>query len=236
MPRISACRCVNALQFGTLEVEHADAAVFQQQRDDELGADVLEHFDVSRIFRHVVHDQRHFVLRGVADEPFADLDRQHVRLLAVLQRHFGLELLLRLVDEKDAERPVVDDAFGENRDAAQQLVEIENFGDLAGNLGERLQGIGVVAFLLEQARVRQRLRDVHAELPENLLVALGEGADTIAEQVQRAQHPLLVPQRHDELRVHSGYQPEISRIFVARRLRESVSAPLPPPRQCLARP
>ena len=131
-----------------------------------------------------------------------------------MQRHFGLELLLRLVDEKDAERPVIDDAFGEDRDAAQQLVEIENFGDLAGNLSERLQGIGVVAFLLEQARVRQRLRDVHAELRENLLVALGEGADTIAEQVQRAEHPLLVPQRYDELRVHSGYEAEISRVFV----------------------
>ncbi len=139
---------------------------------------------------------------------------EHVRLLAVLQRDLRLEHLLRFVDEQDAERAVVDDALGENRDAAEQLVEIENLGHFARDLGERLERLGVVALLLEHARVAERLRDVDAELRENLLVALAEGADPVAEQVERAQHPVLVPERHHELRVHAGHEPEIPRILV----------------------
>ena len=55
---------------------------------------------------------------------------------------------------------------------------------------------------------------MHAELRENLLVALAEGAHLVAQQVERAQHPFLVPERHDELCVYSGHQPEIPRILM----------------------
>ena len=54
--------------------------------------------------------------------------------------HLRLELpACRLVDEQDAERPVVDDALGENRDAAEQLVEVENRRHFARDFGERLE-------------------------------------------------------------------------------------------------
>ena len=53
-----------------------------------------------------------------------------------------------------------------------------------------------------------------AELRQDLLVALAEGAHLVAQQVQRAQHPFLVPERHDELRVHSRDQAEIPRILM----------------------
>ena len=101
--------------------------------------------------------------RGVADEPFAEPHARHFALLAVLHRELHLELAV-LVEEQDAERPVVDDPLGELRDAREQLVEIENRRDLAADLGKRLERFGIETAALEQPRVDERDRDVRAEL------------------------------------------------------------------------
>ena len=50
-----------------------------------------------------------------------------------------------------------------------------------------------------------RLGDVGAELPQNRLVALGEGVQLVAEQVERADHLALVAQRHHQLRLRAGH-------------------------------
>ncbi len=53
-----------------------------------------------------------------------------------------------------------------------------------------------------------------AELGQDLLIALGKGADLVAEQVEGAEHPVLPAKRHHELRVDAGHKPEIARIRV----------------------
>ena len=75
---------------------------------------------------------------------------------------------MRLVEQQDAERAVVDDALRELRDAREQLVEVEHRGDLAADLGERLERLGIEPLLLEQPRVDERRRHVRGELPQDV--------------------------------------------------------------------
>ena len=79
-----------------------------------------------------------------------------------MHRELDLELVV-VVEEQDAERPVVDDALGELRDAREELIEVQNGRDLAPDLGERFERLGVVAALLEEPRVDDRDRDVRGE-------------------------------------------------------------------------
>jgi hypothetical protein len=72
----------------------------------------------------------------------------------------------------------------------------------------------MVPLLFEHARVRQRLGDMGAELRKDLLVALAERAGFVAEQIERAQHALLMPERHHQLRIDARHEPEISRVLI----------------------
>ena len=50
---------------------------------------------------------------------------------------------------------------------AKQLVEVQDRRDLAADLGERLERLGVAAAPLEQPRIDQRDRDVRGELAQD---------------------------------------------------------------------
>ena len=54
------------------------------------------------------------------------------------------------------------------RDAREQLVEIEHRRDVAADLGQRLERVGVVAAALEEPRVDDADRDVRGELAQQL--------------------------------------------------------------------
>jgi hypothetical protein len=69
------------------------------------------------------------------------------------------------IEEQDAERPVVDDAFGELGNTRQQLVEVEDGRHFPADLRERLEGLGVAPLPLEQPRVDERGGDMRSELP-----------------------------------------------------------------------
>ena len=49
---------------------------------------------------------------------------------------------------------------------AKQLIEVEDRRDLAADLGQRLERLGVEAALLEEPRVDERDRDVRGELAQ----------------------------------------------------------------------
>ena len=51
-------------------------------------------------------------------------------------------------------------------------VEIEHGRDLAADLGQELERLGVVALLLEQPRVDESGRDMRGELPQDRHVAI----------------------------------------------------------------
>ena len=152
---------------------------------------------------------------GVADQPFAELHRLHrLRIVAVPDRDLHLEHLRLLVQQRDAEDAVVDQPLDQVGEPRQQLVGVEDRAHLAADLGQRLERLRVLALRFEQPRVGDGLRDVRAELAQDPLVALGERAEAIAQQVERADHLALVPQRHGQLRLRARHHRQVARVGV----------------------
>ena len=108
---------VEGVELGAFEIEHADAAILQQQRNHQLRPRVVDDLDVARILRHVRHQHRLLVQRGVADQARSELDPCGRRLIAVADGDLHLELLGLLVQQQDAEGAVVDHAPGQVGDA-----------------------------------------------------------------------------------------------------------------------
>ena len=126
----------------SLDVEDADEPPLREERDRELGDDPGEERDVARVLRDVGHEDRRARLRGGADDPLADRDaeaRGGGRELVALDVGGDEEALA--VREKDVEDAVVDDAPEPVGDRAEELVGLEDGGDVARDreeLGEEL--------------------------------------------------------------------------------------------------
>ena len=148
---------------------------------------------------------------GVAHQPFAERDPWHFHLLAVFDRQLHFQLVV-VVHEQDAERAVIDHPLGELRDPREQLVDVEHRGHLVADLGEGLERLRVQTALFEQARVHQRDRHVSRELGDDRDVVFGELPAIAAEDVQRADRPRLVPERHHHLGSHAGHELDVARI------------------------
>ena len=115
-------------------------------------------------------------------------------------------------EQRDAERAIVDEPLDQVREPRQQLVEIEDRAHLAADLGQRLERLAILALRLEEPRVDDRLRDVRRKLAQDRFVALGERVLAIREQVERADHLALVPQRHRQVRLHALDDADVARI------------------------
>ena len=185
-----------------LEVEDTDAAVLEHQRHDQFRPHAGHHANVARILLDVWHQHYFLVQRGVADQALAELHRVHgLWIVAVLDGDLHLQHPGVFIEQHDAEDAVVDHSLDEVRESREQLVRIENGRHLAADLGEGLQRFGVLAFRFEQPRGGNALGDVRAKLAEDPFVAFGEGAQLVAQQVERANHLALVAQRDGELRL-----------------------------------
>ena len=192
--------------------------------------------DVAGIEGDVRNEHDLLVKRRVADEAAAHLHPRQLDLLAVAHRGLDLELLRILVEQDDAERPVVDEPAREAGNARQQLVEIEDGGELAADLGQRLERARVVPLVLEQPGVLDRDGDVRGKLAEDRFVGLRELADRVAEQIQRADHAALAAQRHDQLGVRAGHGFDVARIGVHVVDQDRLPFAPPPPRPGPLRP
>ena len=85
-------------ELRTLEVEHADAAILDQHRDDKLGPGIGHQAEVARVLRHVRHEDGLLVLRRPPHEPLSELDVFRRDVLAVPSGKLHVQLLRRLVD------------------------------------------------------------------------------------------------------------------------------------------
>jgi hypothetical protein len=180
------------VQLGAFEVECADAAVLDQQRHNQLRPGIGNGIDVARVLRYVGRQHHFLVLHGVAEQPLAHLHGAGVRALAVADRHLELDHLRGVVDQRDAEGAIGDEPLHQVRHSGQQFVEVEDGAHLAADVGQRFHRLGVFALGFEQPGVGQRLGDRGGEHPQNLLVVLVEGVQLVAEQVERAEHLVLV--------------------------------------------
>ena len=150
--------------------------------------------------------------RGVADEPLAECDLRKDDLLAVLDRHFDVQLARGLVEQEDAERAIVHQPAGELGDPREQLVQVEHGGDLAADIGQGLERLGVLLLPFEQARVDDGGRGQGGELAEDVGVPFRVAVALPAEHVQGANRLRLVHERHGERRHHAGHDLDVVRI------------------------
>ena len=107
------------IELGTLEVQHADAAVLQKERDRQLRAHIFDHLDVARIQRHVRNQDDFLVEGGVPDQTLAEPYPRDLHPLPVLHGELDLQLVV-LVEEQDAQRPVIDETARELAEAREE--------------------------------------------------------------------------------------------------------------------
>ncbi len=148
---------------------------------------------------------------GVTDQALAERHRRQHDLLAELHRDLHLQLAGLVVQQQDAERTIVDDTPGELSDSRQQLIEIEDRRDLAPDLSQELEGLGVLPLPLEEPRIDERGGDVRRKLTEDRRVAIRVAIPLAAEDVERANRLRLVHERHGDGRHHAGHDADVVR-------------------------
>ena len=131
------------LDGGALDVEDADETALAEERDRELGDDVREERDVARVLRDVGHEDGRARRRGGADDSLADRDAEAGRGREVVALDVGGDEEALAVRQEDVEDAVVDDAPEPVGDRAEELVGLEDGGDVARDreeLREELAG------------------------------------------------------------------------------------------------
>ena len=120
------------------------------------------------------------------------------------QREAVLQHAAAGIEQQDGEHLVVDDAGQQVGNALQQLIDIQDRGELAADLGEQRQ----LARLPRDARVQPRVLDADGDARgkqrQQPLVLFGEGAGLIGFDVDHADDFVLGDQRNGQLGAHAG--------------------------------
>ena len=162
-------------QPGTFHIHDADHPVAIDQRHGHFGARLGIHHDVTRVFRDVGH---HDGLSRLGRRAHNALPERHgvpVRhALVPLDRDDRVERLRALLGQEDAEPVVVDQAFGQRADFAQQFIQHQDRTQLAADFVQQLQRLRLADAAPEERGVLNRRRDATGQELEQVLVLLGE--------------------------------------------------------------
>ena len=97
-----------------------------------------------------------------------------------------LELLVALVPQQDGEHLVVDDALEQLADALEKVVEVEDAGDLARDLIEHGEGLGLAGDAGVEAGVLDGDGDARGDELEQALMLGGEVAGDLGLDIEDA--------------------------------------------------
>jgi hypothetical protein len=168
---------VVVVDAGVFEVDDADDAAFIDEGDGELGAGFRVFGDVARVLADIRGEDGAAVFGCGADEALAEEDvALALDTLTVLCAEAVLELFGGVVPEEDGEHLEVDDALEEGSDALEEVVWVEDAGDLAGDFVKDGEGLGLAGDAGVEAGVLDG--DCHAgggELKQALVVLGEEG-------------------------------------------------------------
>src|SRR5208282_1312057 len=129
-----------------LEIEDSDYLFLVDQRNCQLRAGFRIHRDVALTPGDVGHQDCFLGLGGVADDSAAQGD-----VVFAMQSFFKalrkpvLQFFTLLIEEKNAEHLVVDEAFEQFGDALEQFVQIENRRKFARDLVQQKQGTSLAS-------------------------------------------------------------------------------------------
>jgi len=183
---------VVVVDAGVLEVEDADDFALVDEGDGKLGADLGVGFDVAGVFADVGGEDGLAQLGGGADEAFAEGDGALAGdALAEAGGEAVLEELVALVPQEDGEHVEVDDALEELADALEEIVGIEDAGDLTGDVVEDGEGLGLAGDAGVEAGVLDGDGHARGHQFEQAPVLVREVADGFGLQVEDADDLVL---------------------------------------------
>ncbi len=107
------------------------------------------------------------------------------------------------IEQQDGEHLVVDDAGQQIGDALQQLVDIQNRGELAADLGQQRQLPRLPRHPRVQTGILDANRDAGGEQRQQALVLFGERSRLVGFDIDHADDFVLGDQRHGQLGAHA---------------------------------
>ncbi len=188
---------------GALQVQDAHQPVLDEHRHRQLRAHgLVKHaLDVARVELHVGHPQGLAQRRGGAADPFAQGeggDRAHARSVAV-DGELGLEQLALVVPQHDGEDVVVDEPLDPLRHPLEQLAAVQDRGELAAQLVQQRQGLGLLAQVLGHPRAVDGGGQLTGDRAEQGQLGGAEDARLGGAQVEHPDHPVLDLERQRQL-------------------------------------
>ncbi len=158
----------------------ADDVAFVDERDGEFGTGLGVFDDVTGVLADVRGEDGLAQQGGGADDALAEGDGALTGdALAVARGEAVLEAFAGRGPEEDGKHLVVDDALEEEANALEEIIEVEDAGELAGDLVEDGESLGLAGDAGVEAGVFDG--DGHAgghELEEALVVGGEEGGCT----------------------------------------------------------
>ena len=195
-----------------LQIHHTHNAILHDQRHRHLGANVGVRSDVARILGGIVHAHHLARFGGRAGESLAERYVVDVHPPVVADAEEMLERLRLVVHRENAERVVVDQIAHGGGDLAEQFVEIEDGGELARDVGQRLEGAVLPLDAPVQPGVVDRDADPRGDQAHQGAVVFGVGVDPGGLQVDDA-HQFAARRHGDgEFGAHGIHGIQIARI------------------------
>ena len=194
---------VEVARADMLQIEDANDAVFVEERHDHLRA----RFGIDHVIAGVLAD-----IGDVDQPPLGDgspyqagVDRQrpagHARVAEApgIARH---QLISSGVDQHEGEHLVVDQAAQKLADALEELVEVEDRGQLNGDLVEHFERLRLPGDARVEACVLDGLADARGGHGKQVQVLWAEVVYLVAFEIEHADDFVLVDQRHGKLGAH----------------------------------
>ncbi len=104
-----------------------------------------------------------------------------------------------IVPQQDGEHVEVDDALEQSADAFEQIVEVQNAGDLAGDVIQDGERLGLAGDAGVESRVLDRDSHARGDQFEQALMIEGEEAGMLGLDVDDADDLVFDDERHGQL-------------------------------------
>ena len=129
--RIGRVVAAEVIAIPTEEIQRPDGFRLVHQRHDDLRCHAGHEFDVARVGREVVDEERLLRRHGGADQPLPELQPERFVAVRIADGVLDLQLVAAIVEQVDGKRFERDQAADENRNLGKEVVQLENRGDLA---------------------------------------------------------------------------------------------------------
>src|SRR5579864_6073202 len=124
--------------FSRLDIDYADDTVLGHQRDGQFRTDVWHRFDIPRVLRHIINQDRLAELRRLPDYSLAHFDPAAFgKFRRIPDLKAKPQFLCFFVEKQNSENFVIDDFADDLGDAAHSRIQIERRGQCIGDVEQQ---------------------------------------------------------------------------------------------------